>query len=332
MKATIFRAGFLTTVQDLGRVGSREFGVSVGGALDHQALRVANLLVGNDEGAAGLEITLTGPMIRFETDALVALAGADLGAIVDGKRLPTWRSAWVPGGATLAFDAPRAGCRAYLAIAGGVAVPPVLGSRSTFVRAGLGGLDGRALRRDDVLSCGEPSELATCIAASLRREDGRVAVASWGVGPSLRPAYSGAPVVRLVPGAHEQALSPTARDRLYDTEFRISSQSDRMGYRLEGPTLELAAPLELLSEPVAFGTVQLPPGGSPIILMADRQTTGGYPRIGEVATVDLPLLAQLRPGDRVRFRAISLEEAQRLYLVREQEIAQARQAIGLRHR
>ena len=300
--------------------------------MDPLAIRVANLLVGNDEDAAALETTLTGPTIRFEMDTLVALAGADLGGTVDGQRLPPWRSAWVPGGATLAFDVPRAGCRTYLAIAGGVAVPPVLDSRSTLVRAGLGGLEGRALRRGDVLNRGAPSELATCIAATLRREDGRVAVASWGVGPSLRPAYSGAPVVRLVAGAHEHALSPTARDRLYDTEFRISSQSDRMGYRLEGPTLELAAPLELLSEPVAFGTVQLPPSGSPIILMADRQTTGGYPRIGEVATVDLPLLAQLKPGDRVRFRAISLEGAQALYLVREQEIAQARQAIALRQK
>jgi antagonist of KipI len=145
----------------------------------------------------------------------------------------------------------------------------------------------------------------------------------------MRPRYSAAPVVRLLEGAHAHLLRQSSRDELYRTEFRVSSQSDRMGYRLEGPALELKEPVELLSEGVAFGTVQLPPGGSPIILMADRQTTGGYPRIGEVASVDLPLVAQLKPGDHLRFRRASLDEAQALYLAREWEIGQARRAISL---
>ncbi|HEX6965716.1 MAG TPA: biotin-dependent carboxyltransferase family protein [Gemmatimonadaceae bacterium] len=332
MSFRIEQPGLFTTVQDLGRVGHQREGVPVSGAMDPLALRVANLLVGNDEGDAALEITLRGPTMVFERDALIALTGADLNASIDGERVPAWRAMRVSAGATLAFGAPRVGCRAYLAVAGGIAVPPVLGSRSTYTRAKLGGLDGRALRRGDILQVGSPSVLAACLSASLVRGAGRVNGARWGVGSTIRPVYSDAPAVRLIPGAHEHALTPVAREQLYRGEFRISSQSDRMGYRLEGPALELALPLELLSEPVAFGTVQLPPSGSPIVLMADRQTTGGYPRIGEVATVDLPLLAQLKPGDRVRFTAISLEEAQAPYVERERELARVRQSIALEYR
>lgn len=332
MSLRVGQPGLLTTVQDLGRIGHQRDGVPVSGAMDPLALRVANLLVGNDETDAALEITLTGPTIIFEGDALIAMAGADLSATLDDERVPTWRAIRVPSGATLAFGAPRVGCRAYLAVAGGIAVPPVLGSRSTYIRAAFGGVDGRALRRGDVVSTGAPSVLAGCISSSLVRADGRVAVARWSVGATLRPAYADHTVVRVIPGAHEHALTEASRDLLRQTTFRISPQSDRMGYRLEGPALALAQPLELLSEPVAFGTVQLPPGGSPIVLMADRQTTGGYPRIGEVATVDLPLLAQLKPGDHVRFAPISLEETQALYVEREQEIARMRQSIALRYR
>jgi antagonist of KipI len=324
--------GLLTTVQDLGRVGHQRDGVPVSGAMDPLALRVANLLVGNDERDAALEITLTGPTIVFEGDALVAITGADLSATLDDARLPAWRAIRVPSGATLAFGAVRVGCRAYLAVAGGIDVPPVLGSRSTYVRAGFGGVDGRALRRGDVVSSGAPSALAERIAVSLTHADGRAGVARWSVGAKLRPAYADEAVVRLIAGAHAAALTDASRAALHQATFRVSSRSDRMGYRLEGPSLELAEPLELLSEPVAFGTVQLPPGGCPIVLMADRQTTGGYPRIGEVATIDLPLLAQLKPGDRVRFAPISLEEAQALYVEREREIAGVRQSIVLRYR
>jgi antagonist of KipI len=156
-------------------------------------------------------------------------------------------------------------------------------------------------------------------------------VAPSGLGVALRPEYSASPVVRLLPGAHADALTGAAREVLHGTGYRLASESDRMGYRLDGPPLELARPLEILSEAVAFGTVQLPPDGRPIVLMADRQTTGGYPRIGEVATVDLPLLAQLRPGDSLRFRPCTLEEAQALLLARERGIARFGQAIILQH-
>jgi antagonist of KipI len=323
----VIKPGLLTTVQDLGRRGHQQEGIPESGAMDSFAHRVANQLVGNPDEAATLEMTLSGPTLRFESDALIALAGAEQSASIHDRLIPTWRPVAVRAGSVLACGAVTGGCRAYLAVAGGIDVPPVLGSRSTYMRAAIGGLDGRMLKPADVLPTATPPPLGNRIAARLARGDAAVSVAKWGVGRSLRPRYGGSPTVRVLAGAHTQQLTSSSRDAFLRAEFRIGSQSDRMGYRLEGPALELSASLELLSEAVAFGTVQLPPNGNPIVLMADRQTTGGYPRIGEVATVDLPLLAQLKPGDAVRFRAISLDEAQSLYLARERDLQQSRQAV-----
>lgn len=331
MTIRIVDAGMLTTVQDLGRFGHQRDGVPVSGAMDSFAIRAANLLVGNDESDAALEMTMVGATVAFDEDVLVAITGADVGASVDGVPLARWRPARIRAGAMLVTGAARDGCRAYLAIAGGVDVPTVLGSRATYARAAMGGYEGRALARGDVLKVGERPALACRIAARLATSGARCHAAPWGVGPSIRPRYDVAPTVRLTPGAHLDALTAESRARLFGERFRISSRSDRMGYRLEGQTLALTAPLEPLSEAVTFGTVQLPPGGEPIVLMADRQTTGGYPRIGEVATVDLPIVAQLRPGDHVRFRAITVARAQALYLEREREIAMLARAILLHH-
>lgn len=329
MNVSVIAGGLQTTVQDLGRPATQRQGVPAGGAMDRIALRVGNVLVGNDEGAAALEATLIGPTLAFDHPTLVAITGADLGATVDHEPLPAWHCALVQAGATMRFGAPARGCRAYVAIAGGIDVPVVFGSRSTYLRAEFGGLEGRALRAGDTLALGTPSPLSQRIAASLEGEQ-PVCIARWSIGPGVRPRYAADVLVHLVPGAHTSALSEQSRDRLFSTQFRVSASSDRMGYRLDGPPLSLSSRIELLSEAVAFGTVQLPPGGAPIILMADRQTTGGYPRIGEVASADLPLVAQLKPGDHIRFRPISLRDAQRLYLAREQELAEARLAIALR--
>lgn len=328
MSIHVVASGLLSTVQDLGRTGYQHLGVPVGGVMDAFALRVANLLVGNEEGDAGLEITITGPTLRFEADALIVLAGSDPGARLEpGGALPPWRCAHAARGAKLSFAGAPSGCRAYLAVAGGIAVPPVLGSRSTLVRAALGGVAGRALREGDMLPLGAASPLAARITRTLPP----AAVARWGAGPTARPAYVPRAVVRLLPGAHQDALDAASRTRLHAAEFVVSPQSDRAGYRLDGPRLALRAPLELLSEPVVFGTVQLPPDGRPIILMADRQPTGGYPRIGEVASADLPLLAQLRPGDTVRFRPATLAQAHAARREAERTIAQLRAAISLHH-
>jgi antagonist of KipI len=326
-------AGLQTTVQDLGRRGHQHDGVPGGGAMDRSALRIGNALVGNDDGMAALEATLIGPAIVFDDMALIALTGGDLEPTIDGQPVPMWRAIHLADGATLRFGRPKLGCRAYLAVAGGIDVPLIFDSRSTYLRGQFGGHEGRALRSGDVLATQDPPALAQHIAdAVLDGKDGaRAAVASWGAGHSLRMRYSSEPVVRLISGAHADFLSAPSRTKLFSASFTISASSDRMGYRLEGVELPLRSPIELLSEGVAFGTVQLPPDGMPIVLMADRQTTGGYPRIGEVASVDLPLIAQLKPGDRLRFRPISVDEAQQLYLRYEQDLAQARVAIALRH-
>jgi antagonist of KipI len=216
-------------------------------------------------------------------------------------------------------------------VSGGIDVPVVFGSRSTYLRAQFGGLEGRALRSGDVLLNGEPSQLSMRIAAALRESGAAAITGRWSVSGSLRPRYTDDPVVRLIPGAHFDLLDDESRDSLSAGTFRISPNSDRMGYRLAGVTLSLRKPVELLSEGVAFGTIQLPPGGEPIVLMADHQTTGGYPRVGEVASIDLPLVAQLKPGDRIRFRLISVEEAHQAYLAQERDLTLARFGIELRH-
>jgi antagonist of KipI len=322
----VLRPGLLTTVQDLGRHGLQQYGIGPGGAMDTVALRVANLLVGNVESAAGLEITLKGPTIQFESEALIAIGGGNLSATIAGRRLPTWRPVGVGRDSVLSFEEPVSGCRAYLAVAGGIDVPVVLGSRSTHLRARFGGFEGQALRSGDKLETGPPSPSARRLLRRLAVPSGGLAAVEWSVslrGLGMQTAGSPARVIR---GTHFDRFTPASGRMLFDSPFRITPQSDRMGYRLSGPLLESSL-AEMVSEPVCTGTIQVPPEGQPIVLMADRQTTGGYPRIGQVITVDLPLLAQLKPGESVTFTEVSLEEAQRLYLAREMELEQVAKGV-----
>jgi antagonist of KipI len=331
MTATIrvLAPGLRTTVQDLGRWGLQSQGVPVSGAMDTFALRCANLLVGNEEGAAALEIALLGPSLLVERPALLALTGAELGATVDGRPVASWRPVFVPAGSTIAFRGAPQGAHGYLAFAGGIDVAPVLGSRSTYLPAAFGGYGGRSLRVDDKLLLGDMSPRSRARFDGLRGDGRATIVARWGVGPSVKPRYPIPATVRVVEGMHSSLLSDESRDRLFGQPFRVTSQSDRMGYRLTGQRLTLREPVELLSEGVTFGTIQLPPSGEPIVLMADRQTTGGYPRVGEVASVDLPALAQLRPGDELRFKAIDIDTAQRLSMQREADLITLTHALNL---
>jgi len=299
----VLRAGMFTTVQDLGRPGWRAMGVPLSGAADPFALRVANALVGNAESAAGLEFTLVGPELRFTRDAVVALTGA---AFAD---LPRWRPCNVAAGTVLKLGVARDGCRGFLAIAGGIDVPAMLGSRSTYVRAQLGGKEGRALRDGDVL----PVTATT-------REIGN----HWRIDERILPGYSRTPVVRVVRGRHAGEFG----EGWLGAEFKTSSRSDRMGVRLEGGSLTRPAAADLVSLPVAPGTVQVPPDGQPIILLADAQTIGGYPQIAHVVSVDLPLVAQLRPGDRVRFQAVALRDAVELLVAQERALALLREGLA----
>lgn len=330
MSLFIAKPGLLTTVQDLGRVGFQQYGVIAGGAMDPFALRIANLLVGNPQGAAGLEITMLGAEIRFAATALISVCGGDLSPKLNGQPFPLWRTVLAPKGSTLSFGAMKLGCRAYLAVAGGIDVPAEMNSRSTYLRAGIGGFQGRALRAGDSLPAGEPallgSELLALLARGADKEFG--AVSRWSAAASLLPAYSPNPEVRIVPGGQYADFTAESRERLVNETFSVLPQSDRMGYRFTGGPLQLQEPLEMISTAVTFGTVQVPPGGDPIVLMADRQTTGGYPVIAEVASVDLPLLAQVNLGGKVRFRLISLEEAQTELLQREAAIQTLENGVG----
>jgi antagonist of KipI len=326
----VLRPGLLSTVQDLGRPGFRDQGVPAGGAADTLSLRIANLLVGNAQGEAGVEMTLAGARLRFGRDAVMALCGAPMAAELDGVRVPPWRPVWVRAGETLDVGGAPSGCRAYLACSGGIAVPSVLGSRSTYLPAAFGGVDGRALRAGDRLPLGEAGPGAGAVRRAIDRAGRTSGVAPWSVAPGARTACGPDAELLLLPGAHADALTAEARAHLVGAWFRVSPRSDRMGCRLEGPALPLAAPLELASEGVAPGTVQLPPGGAPIVLGVDGGTTGGYPRAGHVATVDLPRLAQLRPGDRVRFREATLREAHLRLRARERELARLEHALRLR--
>jgi antagonist of KipI len=315
MTLLVERPGLHTTVQDLGRPGFQHLGLGPGGAADPYSHRVANLLVGNDPGAATLEITLAGPALRFDETVLAALCGADLSASVEGEPLPLWRPAWIRAGALLTFGAPRRGARAYLAVAGGFRTRMVLGGRGTGPGLGLG-----PLRAGDALPLGlqpPPPPFGGAFSAP-----------AW-FAPWHQDLDLGDPrVLRLLPGPQLSALDAASGKALFEGSFRVAPASDRMGLRLAGPALALARPLERVSAPVATGTLQLPPGGAPILLLAGRQTTGGYPRLGEVASVDLPSAAQLRPGETLAFRPVGAPEALALLRAREARLDALRQRIS----
>ena len=303
----ILRAGPLTTVQDLGRPGWRERGLSLCGALDEFALQAGNLLVGNPPGAAGLEFTLGPATLRFDTDSCIALTGTDTEASLDGRPVRPWWRLAVRAGQTLKIAAPHERMRSYLAIAGGIALTPALGSLSTDLKAGFGGLDGRALRDGDRLPLNPLAALP-----------GR----SVGMRP---PEWT--PAVRVLPGPEHEGFSATARDTFWASDWTVTPQSNRMGYRLAGPALSREHGDELASRGVLPGVIQVPPSGQPIVLLADAQTTGGYPKIGVVIRADLWKLGQVRLGARLRFVPCTHDEA--ITALREQRLLLDQMRIGL---
>lgn len=332
MSIKVLRPGLLTTIQDLGRYGYQKYGVIVSGAMDTYSLRVANLLVGNDQTEAVLEITLMGPTLEFTEASLIAITGGDLSPTVNGKAVPKWRPVYLEKGSVLKFGACRSGCRAYLAIAGGYNVAKVMGSKSTYLRAGIGGFEGRQLKTGDVLTVNAPHDTAVQYSRYLAKQVGANSFATvpWYVGREPVLAGNNDITVRVAAGGQYEYFASQSKAAFWDGIFHVTPQSDRMGYRLSGAKLSLAEALELVSEAVALGTVQVPPDGNPIILLADRQTTGGYPKIGQVAQVDIAAIAQLKPGGTIRFQEITVDEAEQLYLEREKTIDNLQTAIGLK--
>ena len=311
----ILEPGMLTTVQDQGRTGYQRFGVPVSGALDTYALQVANIMVGNDETQAGLEMTVLGPRVRFLADTWIALTGADLTPLLDDEPVPPWQAVEVRSGGVLAFRAPRDGARAYIAVAGGIDVPVVMGSRSTYVTGSIGGLEGRALRAGDILvtlpgdSNGRKIE---------NRLPDHLAV----------PYYGHEQEIRVVLGPQDNAFTSEGIATFLGSEYSVSMDSDRMGCRLDGPRVEHVSGPDIVSDGTPLGAVQIPGDGRPIILLADRGTTGGYTKIATVISADVGNLAQAMPGDTVSFSAVSVEEAHAILRQRRKILRDIKRAAG----
>ena len=296
MFVEILEPGMLTTVQDLGRMGHQRLGIPVSGAMDLFALRAGNALVGNEPSAACLEITMIGPRIGFHGPAVVALTGADLRPRIDGVEVPSWETLVLREGSVLDFAGRRWGARAYLAIAGGIAVPPWLGSRSTYTMAKVGGLEGRPLQAGDRLPVGQAI-------SPMRVAEGT------NIPFDMRPGYTDEPTIRVIWGPHADRFTDGGKDALVSGTYSITQTSNRMGYRLEGPQIEHTRGPDLISCGIPLGGIQVPGSGQPIVLMADHQTAGGYTMIATVIQADIPLIAQCLPGDSLSFRAVGLEEA-----------------------
>jgi antagonist of KipI len=287
--------GMFTTIQDLGRPGRRAAGVPPGGAMDRYALAAANRLVGNPEGAAALECALSGPSVVALRSCLVAVTGADFGLTLNGVPAPDWTGIFLMEGDRLGFAGRRWGARAYIAVAGGLEAERWLGSASTYLLVGRGGMHGRTLHAGEELSLAAPEP--------------RPAVAGRCLPVAMRPPYELSPTLAAVAGPHARMLSARSRRAFFRERWTVSRDADRMGYRLEGETLEVKTE-ELVSFGLATGCVQVPPAGQPILLMADHQTAGGYPVMAGVARSALPLAAQLLPGEHLAFKEVAVEAAQ----------------------
>ncbi len=309
----VLKPGALSTFQDLGRHGFQQLGVPVAGVMDELSHRLANWAVGNPAGTSTLEITLTGPALRFNAACTIAWCGADLALALDGQPVPRATATRVAAGAVLQFGPRIAGLRSYLAFRGGLLLDEVMGSASTYLRGGFGGLQGRALRKGDGLTLRNPMYLRSPPQQDLTPQ---AHAALERLLAETEPQQEAAPL-RLTRGREWEQFKPASQAELAGGSWAVSPQSDRMGYRLQGPPLQRRKAPDMLSEAVAFGTVQVPPDGQPIVLMADRQTTGGYPRIAQLASVDRGRLAQQMAGETLRFTMIELDQAQQLLLERE---------------
>ncbi len=287
----------MTTVQDLGRFRYQRLGISPAGAMDRYSLRLANLLVDNPPGEACLEMTLIGPRLEFTAAAVIALAGADLNPELNGTAIEMWASLPVEKGDMLHFGEARSGCRCYLACLGGFQIPPVLASKSTLTRGTLGGLHGVPLKAGDEIALAPVSGRWSPLRAP----------------SAYRRQYSHKVTARIILGPQDDCFTKEALRLLLSSSFTVSPNSDRMGLRLSGPRLRHRGGADIVSDAVVTGAIQVPGDGNPIIMTADRPTTGGYPKIGVVITPDIDMLGQARPGDEVRFSAVSLAQAHDLY-------------------
>lgn len=330
MSITVLNPGLLTTIQDFGRSGYQKYGVIVSGAMDIYAMRLSNIVIGNEEKEAVLEITMVGPELELKKGTLFSITGADISPTINNKVVPMGRPVYLKEDCTLKFGACKTGSRSYLAVAGGFDVPIVMDSKSTYLRAELGGFKGRTLKKNDNLKLGIKSTISSKIIEKLKeiKNENKVIAPSWYI-KDYNVKKSEGTVIRVFEDRQFNKISEDSINKFFDFEFVVDIKSDRMGYRLNGPKIKLKEKLEMISEEVSVGTIQIPPDGNPIILLADRQTAGGYPKIAHVALVDIPKIVQLKANNKLKFKKITLEEAEKLYFEKEKYISDIRKSIKL---
>ncbi|OOM75576.1 biotin-dependent carboxyltransferase family protein [Clostridium sp. BL-8] len=330
MSISVLSPGLLSTIQDLGRSGYQKYGVIVSGAMDTYSARFANISVGNEENEGVLEITLVGPLLKLEKETLFSITGGEFQVTINGKRIQRGRPIYLKEDSILKFSSCKTGCRGYLAIAGGFDVQKVMESKSTYLRAGFGGYEGRALKKGDIINIGHKSSKSCKIINNLKKiknEDEFIA-SNWYIKDFMKSNHEDT-VIRVFEDRQFLNVSEESINKFFSSKFNVDTKSDRMGYRLSGPKVELKEKLEMISEEVSVGTIQIPPDGNPIILLADRQTAGGYPKIAHVAAVDIGKIVQLKPNDKISFQKITLKEAEKLYLKRERYISELKKSIEI---
>jgi len=315
MSIFVQKSGLLSTIQDLGRTGFRRFGINPNGAIDKTAVRLINILLGNDETEAVLEIHFPAPKFLFEEDTIIVLGGADFGAKLVDKSIENWRPYFIEKNQTLIFTKKVFGNRVYLSVKGSFKIEQWLGSASTNLTAEIGGFEGRSLQKNDRLIFNSGFLIQD---SRFKIQDSRFL---YKISKNLTPRYSSFPTVRVIVGAEYEQMTALSEQKFLKQDFVVGNNSNRMGFRLNGEPLYLLGKIELVSSAVDFGTIQFLPDGQLIILMADHQTSGGYPRIAHVVSVDLPILAQLGANDKVGFEIISLQEAENLTLQFESDLS-----------
>ncbi len=295
------RPGLLTTIQDLGRYGFQQYGIIPAGAMDRFSMQLANIIVGNERTNPVLEVTVIGPSLEVMKKTVIAITGADLTPKVNGEEIELWRPFLVEAGDLITFGKRKYGARCYIAIAGGIHIPLILNSTSTYLRGNVGGYKGRQLQQDDIILQAKGSKTF------------KIGL-DYSLAYRIRPIFSRNPKVRVIVGPDNSAFTKLGLETFWRSVYKVTQQADRMGYRLEGPRIEHVKSADIISDSVVFGTIQVPASGQPIIMLADRQTTGGYTRIATVISVDLNKIVQLLPGDTLSFCRVSVEEAQYVYV------------------
>lgn len=313
MSIRILEPGFLTTIQDEGRMAYEDLGVSISGAMDRRALYIGNMLVNNPPGEGALEITVIGPRIEFTEDNIIAITGGDFTPVINDFSVDMYKAIRVKKGDILSFKGIKSGCRAYMALAGGFNVPEIMKSKSTNINAKLGGYKGRKLQKGDEILCQSPKcNLHNLENRSLLREE----------------FHNNHIVLRVLMGPQDDYFTSKGIETFLKETYAITNDFDRMGYRLQGPGIEHINGGDIITDGIAFGAIQVPSKGQPIIMVADRQTTGGYAKIANVISVDLPKLAQTKWGDKISFKKVTIEEAQRLYLKELEELESMKEYLN----